>query len=114
MLGKDLFSTAPGSTVAEVPKREHLLVMKDANARTARRGQGRVNDKVLGAYGRHPLNNNGRRLLAFSAENQLILVITFFSAPKRGISYTFHSPNASNYRYRLNYIHTRQTDRRLV
>ena len=36
---KDLFWTALGSTVAAVPKGEHLLVMMDANARTGRRGK---------------------------------------------------------------------------
>ena len=90
----DLFWAALGSTVAEVPKREHLLVMMDANARTGRRGEGCVDDKVLGAYGRGTLSDHERRLLAFSAENQLALVNTFFRASKRGITYTFQSPNA--------------------
>ena len=58
-----------GQTVADVPKGEHLLVMMDANARTGRRGEGCVDGKVLGAHGRDTLNDNGRRLLAISAEN---------------------------------------------
>ena len=91
---KDLFWTVLGSTVAEVPKGEHLVVMMDANARTGRRGEGRVDGKVMGAYGQGARNDNGRRLLAFSAENQLALVNTFFRASKRGITYTFQSPNA--------------------
>ena len=111
---KDLFWTVLGSTVAEVPKGEHLVVMMDANARTGITGEGCVDDKVLGAYGRDTLNEYGRRLLAFSSENQLALVNTFFSVPKRGISYTFQSPNTGKNRYRLDYIFTRQTDRRLV
>ena len=69
-----------GSTVTEVPKGEHLLVLMDTNARTGAREQGCVDDRVLGAYGQDTLNDNGRRLLAFSAENQLALVDTFFSA----------------------------------
>ena len=77
-----------------MPKGEHLLVMMDANARAGRRGEGCVDGKMLGAYGRNTLNDNGRRLLlTFSAENQLALVNTYFSAPKRGIPYTFQSPN---------------------
>ena len=80
---KDLSWVALGSTVAEVPKREDLLVMMDANARTGRRGESCVDDKVFGANGRDTLNDNGRRLLAFSAEKQLVLVNMFFSAPKR-------------------------------
>ena len=83
-----------GQTVADVPKGEHLLVMMDANARTGRRGEGWVDDKMLRAYGGDTLNSNERRLLAFSTENQLALVNTFFRASKRGITYTFQSPNA--------------------
>ena len=64
----------------------------NATARTGRRGEGCVDDKVLGAYGWDTLNDNGWRLPAFSAENQLVFVNTFFSALKRGISYTFQSP----------------------
>ena len=45
--------------------------MMEANARTGTQGEDCVDDKVLGAYGRDTLNDNGRRLLAFSAENQL-------------------------------------------
>ena len=74
-----------GSTVAEMPKGEHLLVVMDANARTGAEGEGCADDKVLGAYKRDTLKDNGRRLLAFSAENQLALVNTLFSTPKRGI-----------------------------
>ena len=88
--------------------------MIDANARTGRRGEGCIDDKVLGAYGRDTLNDNRQRLLAFSEENQLALFNTFFSAPKRGISYTFQSPNAGKDRYRQDDILTRQTGRRLV
>ena len=89
---RDSFWTVLGSTVAEVPKGEHLVVMMDANARTGITGEGCVDDKVLGAYGWDTLNDNGWRLPAFSAENQLVFVNTFFSALKRGISYTFQSP----------------------
>ena len=63
--------------------------MMDANARTGASGEGCVGDKVLGAYGRNALSDNRCRLLAFSAEYQLALANAFFSAFKRGISYTF-------------------------
>ena len=42
----------------------------NANARTRRRGRverGSKECKVLGAYGRNTLNDNGERLLSFSA-----------------------------------------------
>ena len=62
--------------------------MMDDSARTGARGEGRVDDEVLGVYRRDALNDNGRRLPAFSAENQVVIVDTSFSAPKRGISHT--------------------------
>ena len=74
---------------------EYVLVMMDANARTGRRGEGRVDGKVMGAYGQGARNDNGRRLLAFSAENQLALVNKFYIAPERGISYTLQAPKIS-------------------
>ena len=111
---EDLFLAARGSTGAEVLKTEQISVMMDAKTRTSRKGEGRVDDEVLCAFGRDTLNDNGRRLLAFSAEKQLALVNTFFSAPKRGISYTFQSPNLGKDRYRLDYSLTRQSDRRLI
>ena len=55
--------------------------MMDANVCTCARGEGYVDDKVLGAFGRGTLNDNGRRPMAFSVENQRALVNTFFSAP---------------------------------
>ena len=80
---KDLLRATLGITATEAPKEEYLIVMMDANARTGARGEGFVDVKVMGAYGRDTLSDNGRRLLAFSAENQLALVKTFFSTPKR-------------------------------
>ena len=57
---------------------EHLLVMVDANAPTGAGGEGCVDDKVLGAYGRDARNRNERRQLEFSAESQLALVKMLF------------------------------------
>ena len=45
--------------VKGVPSRDHLLVLMDANARTGMRGIGWTDSKVLGAYGRDELNDNG-------------------------------------------------------
>ena len=107
-----MFWVTLSSTVAEVPKGEQLLLMMDANDRTSARREGWVDDKV-GAYGRDALNDNGRGLLAFSAENYLALVTTryqvpgtFSRAPKRGTSYTFQTPNRGKRRYRLGFILT--------
>jgi hypothetical protein len=53
---------ALNSSVASVPSREHVFVLADSNARTGNRGGGGVEAdiKVLGAYGRHALNENGK------------------------------------------------------
>ena len=77
--------------VERIPTKECLLVLMDANARTGRRveGDGGDSGKVLGAYGRDVLNENGKRLLTFAADNNLALTNTFFSACKGGISTTF-------------------------
>ena len=64
----------------EVPEREQLFVLMDANARSGKRGGGKLGSedcKVLGACGRHTLNDNGERLLSFSADHGLALLNTF-------------------------------------
>ena len=43
----------------------------DANARTGMRGIGWTDSKVLGAYGRNELNDNGERLLIHATDNKL-------------------------------------------
>ena len=100
--------------VKRVPTRDYLLVLMDANARTGKRGIGWTDSKVLGAYGRDELNDNGERLLIHATDNKLALLNTYYAAPARGISYTFQSPNREKAQYRLDYILTRQVDRRLV
>ena len=59
---KNAFWTALERVVKEVPEHEQLFVLMDANARTGRRGGGKLGSKeckVLGAYGRDNLNDNG-------------------------------------------------------
>ena len=81
------FWTALERVVKEVPDHEQLFVLMDANARTGRRGGGKLGSeeyKVLGAYGRDMLNDNGERLLSFSANHVLALLNTVrFSVPPR-------------------------------
>ena len=69
----------------EVPEHEQLFVLMDANARTGRRGGGKLGSekcKVLDAYGRDTLNDNSERLLSFSAIMSLHSQIRF-SVPLR-------------------------------
>ena len=113
---KAKYMAALNSTVKPVPSREHVFVLTDANARTGKRGEGggETDSKVLGAYGRDVLNENGKLLLRFAEDNKLALLNTFFSTPKRGVSYTFQSGNRGKGQARLNYILTKQAGRRLV
>ena len=99
-----------------MPAREYVFVITDANARTGKRGEdgGETDSKVLGAYGRDKLNENGKLLLGFAEDNKLALLNTFFCTPKSGVSYTFQSANRSKGQARLDYILTKQADRRLI
>ena len=49
-----------GHLVKQIPTKELLLVLIDANARTGKRIEGCDDGRVLGAYGRDELNNNGK------------------------------------------------------
>ena len=74
-------------------------------------GRSRSEDcRVLGAYGRDTLNDNGKRLLAFAANHSLALVNTCFSTPKNRVSHTFNGRGKK----RIDNILTRQRDRKLV
>ena len=90
---KHAFWTTLDRAVEEVPEREQLLVLMDANARTGRREKGGVgskDNKILGAYGRDTLDDNGEVLPFFANNDDLAIVNTFFSTSKGGISHTFN------------------------
>ena len=78
------------SLVQQIPKKEFIFVLMDANARTGEKieGERTDDDGVLGAYGRDELNNNGKCLLNFATDNKLAVTSTFFSTRKGGISHT--------------------------
>ena len=103
-------------TVASVPAREYVFGSTDANDRTGNQGEGggEADSKVLGAYRRDKLNENGKLLLGFAEDNKLALLNTFVCTPQSGMSYTFQSANRSKGQARLDYILTRQADRRLI
>ena len=107
------FWTSLDRVVEEVPKHEQLFLLMDANARTGRREKGRVgskDSKILGAYGRDTLNDNGELLLSFARNHDLDLVNTFFSTRKSGVSHTFYGRGEKL----IDYILTRQRDRKIV
>ena len=86
--------TSLDRVVEEVPKHEQLFVLMDANTRTGRMEKGRggsKDSKILGAYGRDTLNDNGELLLSFANNHDLALVNTFLSTPKGGVSHTFRA-----------------------
>ena len=88
----------------------NVFDLTDANARTtAKRGEGggEADIKVLGAYGRDKLNENGKLLLGFAEDSKLALLNTFFCTPKSGVSYTFPSANRSKGQAHLDYILTK-------
>ena len=113
---KAKYMAVPNCTVASVPARECVFVLTDANARRRKRGEGggETGSKVLGAYGRYKLNENGKLLLGFAEDNRLALLNTFFCTPKSGVSYTFQSANRIKGYARLNHIRIKQADRRLI
>ena len=113
---KAKYMAALNCTVASVPAREYVFVLTDANARTGKRGEGggETGSKVLGAYGREKLNENGKLLLGFAGYKKLARLNTFFCTLKSGVSYTFQSASRSKGQARLDYILTKQADRRLI
>ncbi|CAB1110585.1 unnamed protein product [Ectocarpus sp. CCAP 1310/34] len=111
---KDSFWTALDAAIREVHSRDHLVVLMDANARTGRRRGGCCDAKVLGAYGRDIMNNNGERLFGLASDNQFSLANTYFRTPKGGVQHTFQSSNKGKEKYRLDFILMRQADRRFV
>ena len=103
-------------TVASVPARDYVFVLTHANARAGKRGEGggEADSKRLGAYGRDKLIENGKLLLGFAEDNKLAFPNTLIYTPKNGVSYTFLSSNRSKGQARLDYILTKQADRRLI
>ena len=101
-------------TVASVPRKDQLFVLMDANARTGKRDRGGSLEyaQVIGPYGRDVLNDNGEHLVRTAADAGMAITNTFFSNPKGGQQSTYVSPKGDA--WRLDYILTRQSDRRLV
>ena len=71
---------------------------------------GSKDSKIIYAYGRITLNDNGELMLSFANNHDLALVNTFFSTPKGGVSHTFNERGKK----RIDYILTRRRDRKLV
>ncbi|CAN0406305.1 unnamed protein product, partial [Ascophyllum nodosum] len=111
-IGKNnTFWRALDRVVKEVPEHKQLFVLMDPNARTGRKGGGRLgNDFGVRDINRYTLNDNGKRLVSFSANDGLARVSTFFSTAKNATSHTFNGRAEK----RADYILTRQRDRKLA
>eukprot|EP00752_Nemacystus_decipiens_P007608 g6799.t1 len=112
--GKDILWSALNAAIRDVPSRDHVVVMMDANARTGQREDACGDANVMGAYGRDELNHNGERLLGLAADNRLCLVNTYFRAPRGGARHTFQCSNRKKQRHTIDFILMHQVDRRYV
>lgn len=109
---KDAFWLELCALIASVSRDESMFVLMDANARTGRRDPNDTSG-VMGTQGRDELNDNGERLIALAETNSLALVNTFFRKRKSATTHTFESHDGK-WRARLDYILTRQAERRHV
>ena len=75
-----------GHMVQEIPTKERMFVLVDANARTGKRMDECGDGRVLGAYGRDELNSNGKYLQIFAKNNKLARENTFFSTRNGGVA----------------------------
>ena len=92
---KAKYMAALNCTVASVPAREYVFVLKDdANTRTGKIGEGggEADSKVLGALDRDMLNENGKLLLGFAEDNKLAL---YFTPPKGAYPIRPKAPTAA-------------------
>eukprot|EP00752_Nemacystus_decipiens_P018514 g16599.t1 len=108
---KSMFWDKPDSLVRNIPARETVFVLMDANAQTRERIEGE-DMGTMGEYGHNELNDNGRLLLTFAADNKLAVLNTF-DYRKGGIWHTYNGPSGDD-RKCLDYILTRQPHRRRV
>ena len=74
---KKVFWKKLGHFVKQIPTKELLFVFIDANARTGNRMEGCDDVRVLRAYGRDELNNNGKRLMSLALDNKFGLTNAF-------------------------------------
>ena len=113
---KPKYMAALNCTVASVPTREYVFVLIDANATTGKRGEGggEAGSKVLDAYDREVLKENGKLLLGFAEDSKLAFLNILFCTLKSGASYTVQSANRSKVQARLDYILTKKVGRRLI
>ena len=112
---KQAFWDRLDSLVQQIPAKECVYALMDANARTGRRieGESLQDEGILGTDGRDELNDNGKLLLTFTTDNKLAIMNTFFSTRKGGVSHTYNdvTGNRTSDFKRIDYVLTRQEHR---
>ena len=73
----DTFYIELQRTVDKIPSNDMILIMGDFNARVGKQKQ-RPTSSVIGPHAIDQLNENGRRLVEFCQNNDLIITNTFF------------------------------------
>ena len=111
---KAKYMAALNCTVASVPAWEYVFVLTDANAETGKIGEGggEIDSKVL-----HMTETGSTKTANYTAgfhRRQQARSCEHFCTPKSGVFYTFQSANRSKGQARLDYILTKQADRRLI
>ena len=105
-------------------KRGILIITGDFNAKTGSGYPLAENRKVMGPYGKGKLSNNGKALLEFACQQQLVLTNTLFQHKLAHVT-TWESPycevngadgtaRRNSYRNQIDYILIRNHSRELV
>ncbi|KAI8441389.1 hypothetical protein MSG28_015004 [Choristoneura fumiferana] len=90
------------SSVANIPKRELVLIIGDFNAKVGNTTMDTGIRDIVGNYGHGVRNPRGERLIEFAADNNMAIMNTMFKHhPRR--QYTWTSPDG-NYRNQIDYI----------
>ena len=112
------YMAALNCTVAPVLTREYVFALTDANASTEKRceGGGEADSKQsVGRKWPRQARRKRQTTAGFRRRQQpRSLMNIFVCTPKNGVSYMFQSANHSKGQARLDYILTKQADRRLI
>ena len=105
---KEGFYRDLNNLLQQVDSKDKLLILRDFNARV-----GRDFELLKGVLGRHGIgncNDNGRLLLEFCSENQLVIINTPFQQKDR-FKAAWRHPRSKHW-HPLDYVLTRQHDTR--
>ncbi|WP_374210040.1 hypothetical protein, partial [Thiolapillus sp.] len=107
---KEAFYRDLHNLLQQVDSKDKLLILGDFNARVGRDFE--LWKGVLGRHGIGNCNDNGRLLLEFCSEHQLVITNTLFQQKDR-FKATWRHPRSKHW-HLLDYVLTRQHDTRDV